>query len=136
MHPRQEDLAKQASSIAERLAAGKNQQAGGPAVLWKYVDPDGNEFWLKVKRMTVKSPFSGKSFPARPVREPPSEVGKELREESTSGPPAGAGPGSKTQTRRKKKADEALQWKATSFEQPAEEAVKTASESGQSISYR
>lgn len=117
MHPRQANLLTQATNLAEKLAAKSKPQAAAPAsmVLWKYVDADGKEFWLKEKRMTVKSPFSGKSFSAKPVRESPAGVGKDLRDEANAAAPMGAGPGSKTQTKRKKKADD--EWKATSFEQ-------------------
>jgi hypothetical protein len=101
MHPRQAQLMKQASTLVEKLAAKQSEKQGSPSpMLWKYVDPDGNEFWLKTKKMTVKSPFTGKSFPAKPERETPSGVGKDLRDEAKV--PAGSGPGDKTQGKRKK----------------------------------
>ena len=100
MHPIQEQLKKQASDLTEKLAA-KGEKKGLGQMLWKYVDPEGNEFWLKVKKLTVRSPFSGKTFTAKPERETPSAVGQDLREEAKAAP-AGAGPGGKTQTKRKK----------------------------------
>jgi hypothetical protein len=50
-------------------------------LLWKYQDPDGQKFYLEVKRTTIKSPFSGKSFSVRPERYTPAQVGKELKDE-------------------------------------------------------
>ncbi len=102
MHPGQKTLQARAGELMGKVAGGKKQEAAASPMLWKYTDPDGNEFWLKSKRMTVKSPFSGKSFAAKPQREPPSELGRDLREEAKE-PPAGAGPGGKTQTKRKPK---------------------------------
>jgi len=100
MHPVQEQLKKQANELSEKLAKGEKKQALG-GMLWKYVDPDGKEFWLKEKKMSVRSPYSGKTFTAKPVRETPSGVGQELRQEDKEAP-EGSGPGSKTQTKRKK----------------------------------
>ena len=85
MHPRQEValgevrhvLAKLSGTIAARTAAAPM----GPAVLWKYQDPDGNQFYLEMKRTTIKSPFTGKSFSVRPERYTPAQVGKELQSE-------------------------------------------------------
>jgi hypothetical protein len=117
MHPVQNQLSKQAGELIEKLAAknsGKKQQAASP-MLWKYTDAEGHRFWLEEKRMTVRSPYSGKSFSAKPERETPSSVGQDLREEAAMG----AGPGPKVQTKRKKMADD--EWKATSFEVPESE---------------
>jgi hypothetical protein len=103
MHPRQTELIKQASGLAEKLAAKQGEKQSLSPMLWKYVDPEGNEFWLKEKKMTVKSPYTGKNFTSKPTRETPSGVGKDLREEAKT--PAGAGPGEKMMTKRRKKAD-------------------------------
>jgi len=100
MHPVQDKLKKQASELTEKLAKGEKKQAVG-AMLWKYVDPTGNEFWLKEKKLTVRSPYTGKTFTAKPVRETPSGVGQDLREEAKNAP-MGAGPGGKVQNKRKK----------------------------------
>lgn len=51
-------------------------------VLWKYTDPEGKEFYLPSKLLTVRSPYSGKSFSARPERYTSADVGKELREDA------------------------------------------------------
>lgn len=126
MHPRQAKLNQQAHDLAEKLAAksgGKKTEATG-AVLWKYTDPDGQNFWLEKKRVSVRSPFSGKSFTAKPVRETLSGIGQDLRSEVA---PGGAGPGGKVQTKRTKKALE--EWKATSFEQPEQPATDPQTES-------
>lgn len=76
MHPRQAALLNQSADLTEKLAA----KAPG-TVLWEYTDPDGNEFYLKVKLTTVKSPWTGKSFSAKPKKFTPAQVGQEMREE-------------------------------------------------------
>lgn len=102
MHPRQTELIKQASELTEKLAAKQSEKQGVKSpMLWKYVDPDGNKFWLEVKKMTVKSPFTGKNFTSKPERETPSGVGKDIRDEAKAAP-GGAGPGGKVNTKRKK----------------------------------
>lgn len=86
MHPRQLELYGAAQSLTEKTAAKKQTQdkkqgQGGAVVLWKYTDPDGNNFYLESKKTTIKSPFSGKSFSARPERHTPAQVGKEMKDE-------------------------------------------------------
>lgn len=105
MHPRQTALLKTAAEIADKLAAKGEKQSAAP-VLWKYTDPDGKEFYLTEKKMTIRSPYSGKSFAAKPTRENLGAIGKELREESAA--PAGAGPGGKSTGKRKKSSED---WK-------------------------
>jgi hypothetical protein len=109
MHPLQEQLIKQARELADKIAAKSEKKQSLSPMLWKYTDPEGNEFWLKVKKMTVKSPFSGKNFTSKPVRETPSGVGTDLREEAKAGP-GGSGPGGKVNNKRKKSASD--DWKA------------------------
>jgi hypothetical protein len=49
--------------------------------MWKYVCPETNKtFYLTEKRMTIRSPFTGKTFTTRPERYTLSDVGKELRQ--------------------------------------------------------
>lgn len=103
MHPRQAELLKSAAEVAEKFAAKGDKPTTGTPVLWKYVDPDGEEFYLTKKRMTVKSPYSGKAFTSKPERMTGSAVTKELREESKGG-----GPGGKVTTKKKASDD----WKA------------------------
>lgn len=85
MNPRQAQLFGAAQVLTDRLAA-KKQQGGGKqgqgVALWKYQDPEGNTFYLEEKKTTVKSPFSGKSFSARPVKHTPAQVGQEIKEEN------------------------------------------------------
>ena len=82
MHPRQASLLNQASELIEKTAAEPAKPKPGSApILWKYTDPESNVFYLEVKKMTVKSPFSGKSFTTRPERHTPQQVGKEMKEE-------------------------------------------------------
>jgi hypothetical protein len=64
----------------DEILALENHEAGMP-MLWEYTDPDGKKFFLEERVHTVRSPFSGKTFPARPERLTPSGVGQELREE-------------------------------------------------------
>lgn len=121
MHPRQAQLSQKAEALSEKLAAksgGRKQQQAAGVALWKYTDPDGREFWLKEKKVSIRSPYSGKNFAAKPVKETMSGVGQDLREEAKA-PAAGAGPGGKVQTKRQKKA-ELEEWKAHSFEQPVD----------------
>lgn len=75
--PKQALLA-QASSLVEKTAA---------AVLFKYTDDDGNEFYLPEKKTSpLKSPYTGKSFTPKPERSSLTDVGKELKEKKSSSP--------------------------------------------------
>jgi hypothetical protein len=70
--PKQALLAR-AASIQSKIAA---------TVLWKYTDEDGKDFYLSDKKVgTLKSPYTGKSFTAKPERSSLSDVGKELKED-------------------------------------------------------
>lgn len=100
MHPRQASVVHMAHEIAEKVAAKADKPAAGPAVLWKYVDPEGKEFYLTEKKLTVKSPYSGKSFTTKPEKMTGAKVQQELRDESKGG----GGPGPKT-TGKKKASD-------------------------------
>lgn len=104
MHPRQANLITAAQELVQKLAT---KEVTSAAVLWKYTDPEGHEFYLTEKKMTVKSPYSGKSFTTKPEKQNMGAVTKELREESL---PAGAGPGGKTTTKRKRASEE---WKVS-----------------------
>lgn len=67
-----ERLLSRVGSLVEKMAAA--------AVLWKYVDPDGDVFYMEERRLsTTRSPFSGKSFTAKPVRQTLTDVAKDLR---------------------------------------------------------
>jgi hypothetical protein len=87
MHPRQASVLAQANDLVNRLAAKKQtekkQQAGGKTsvpVLWKYTDPDSSQdFYLTERKNTVKSPYSGKSFSAKPEKFNMGDVTKELK---------------------------------------------------------
>jgi len=76
MHPRQAALLNQSADLTEKLAA---KPPG--TVLWEYTDPDGREFYLKERITTVKSPWTGKSFTAKPKKFTPAQVGQEMRDE-------------------------------------------------------
>jgi hypothetical protein len=74
MHSSQQTLLRQANDLSAKLAA---------TVLWKYVCPDSSKtFYLQEKVVTIRSPFTGKTFTTKPERESLGEVGKALREES------------------------------------------------------
>jgi hypothetical protein len=78
MHPRQASLLTQATEIADRTVVGQ------ATYMWKYKDPEGNTFYLDEKKMTLKSPWSGKTFSARPERFTPAQMGKVLKEEGAA----------------------------------------------------
>lgn len=74
----QEVLQERADALVTRTASVLT--AAG--ILWKYTDEEGQEFYLADKRMgTIRSPYSGKSFTAKPERSSLTDVGKELKEE-------------------------------------------------------
>jgi hypothetical protein len=83
MHPRQASLVVEAEAVLARFEkhALASPPTSGPAILWKYEDPEGQTFYLEIKRTTIKSPFSGKSFATRPERYTPAQVGKEMKDE-------------------------------------------------------
>lgn len=52
------------------------------SALFKYTDGEGNNFYLPEKKTgTLKSPFSGKSFPAKPEKSSISDVSKGLKDD-------------------------------------------------------
>lgn len=68
-------LLSRVASLMDRTSA---------AILWKYTDEEGKDFYLTEKRTgTVRSPQSGKSFTAKPERFSLSDVGKELKEDGS-----------------------------------------------------
>lgn len=74
MHPTQKTLLKQAHAFEQKL---------GATSLWKYTDPDtGKTFYLTERVMTIRSPWTGKTFTTHPEKSPLSDVGQELREEA------------------------------------------------------
>ncbi len=74
MSTTQKTLLEKAEKLEGKLAA---------TPLWKYMDPDtGKPFYLMEKVMTIRSPFTGKTFSTRPERYSLSDVGQELREEA------------------------------------------------------
>lgn len=122
MHPRQANLLNDLSELIEKTAA-KKPVGGGTPMLWKYTDPDSSqEFFLPLRLRTVRSPYSGKIFPAKPEKHTVPDVGKELRQEAKE-PSAAPGPkmsAPKNKGKGKKRAD----WNV----QPIAEATPVASE--------
>lgn len=76
------------ASLLNRMAARKaspkkSEKRQSGTNLWKYTCPETEkDFYLPVKQVTVKSPFTGKSFSAKPEKDSLSEVGKNLKEEA------------------------------------------------------
>jgi len=71
--PKQALLARASTLVGKTAAAG---------VLWKYVDDEGGEFYLSVKKIgPMKSPFSGKTFTSKPEKSTVNDVSKDLKEE-------------------------------------------------------
>lgn len=72
--PSQQRLLDRATSLTVKTAAS--------AMLFKYVDDEGKEFYLPERKMgTMKSPFTGKTFTAKPEKSTLNDVGKDLKEE-------------------------------------------------------
>lgn len=74
MHPKQAELIARLDTVTASLT-----RTAAPAVLYKYTDDAGQEFWLSVKKTTIKSPYTGKSFSAKPQKVSPSAVAKDLK---------------------------------------------------------
>lgn len=87
--PRKNLLERAASLVAKTAEQSTTVKTAAP-VLWKYTDDEGKEFYLPEKKTgTLKSPYTGKSFTAKPSRSSLSDVGKELKEEAkTASSPA------------------------------------------------
>ncbi len=69
---------------ADKMNFGEITKAEKTAatVLWKYTDEDGEDFYLPEKRMgMIRSPLTGDTLPAHPVRVTLPNVAKELREQ-------------------------------------------------------
>ena len=74
MHPTQQTLLRQAEGLTDKLAAS--------TTLWKYTCPDtGKVFYLTEKVVTIRAPWTGKTFTTKADRETLGDVGKALREE-------------------------------------------------------
>ncbi len=64
--------------VAKVAAEGKAL----PGSLWEYKDEDGNSFYLAKKQTgALKSPFTGKTFTSKPVKNTLSDVGQDLKNE-------------------------------------------------------
>lgn len=68
-------------NLSVKTASSMTKEAAAP-VLWKYTDEEkGKDFYLKSRKTTVKSPWTGKTFTAKPEKESLTNVGKELKQE-------------------------------------------------------
>lgn len=71
-----------AERIMEKTAAKADSKRGG-ANLFRYTCPEtGKDFYLTEKKTSVKSPYTGKNFSAKPEKDTLSEVGKELKDDA------------------------------------------------------
>jgi len=77
MHPRQANLIQGATKAVKATAS---KEAAMP-ILWKYTTPDGESFYLETRHMTIRSPWTGKTFTTRPVRMNPAQVGQAMKED-------------------------------------------------------
>ena len=65
------ELKKDQAAKAEKTAATN---------LYKYTCPEtGEDFWTAKKKTTIRSPFTGKTFTAKPDKDTLSDVGKEIK---------------------------------------------------------
>ena len=81
MHPRQASLQAQAQNVLDKIAKKKS----GVPILFKYFDEEsGKDFYLAEKKMTVKSPWSGKTISVKPEKFTMGDVGKELKEDGAA----------------------------------------------------
>lgn len=85
MHSRQASVLAQAKRVVARLEGLISKEAASP-ILWKYEDTtvEGSPkvFYLEEKKMPCRSPFTGKSVTARPVKHNLAQVGKEMKEDA------------------------------------------------------
>jgi len=80
MHPRQAALLNRTRELSTKIAG---QRQGASPVMWKYVDPDsGQEFYLTERKTSVKSPWTGKAFSAKPEKLSLTNMVKDVKEES------------------------------------------------------
>lgn len=80
MHPRQSSLAHHAAQLVEATAPRT-----AAVVLYKYTCPEtGKDFWTESKQTSIKSPFTGKSFAAKPEKSSLGDVGKEVKKDQES----------------------------------------------------
>ena len=66
--PTRHTPAQVGKEMKDEAKAEKETAKVAAMIFWEYTDPEGNLFLLPEKRMTVKSPYSGKTFTTRPIR--------------------------------------------------------------------
>jgi hypothetical protein len=80
MHPRQASLIHQAQQTLAML-----QPREAAAILYKYTCPEtSKDFWTESKQTSIKSPFTGKSFSAKPEKSSLGDVGKEIKKDQAA----------------------------------------------------
>lgn len=90
MNPRQDRLLQITESLLAKTAAKKKPKNAekpkrGGTNLWKYTCPETEkDFYLTEKKTTVRSPYTGKNFSAKPEKDTLSEVGKELKQDAAA----------------------------------------------------
>lgn len=71
-----------AERIMDKTAAKADSKRGG-ANLFRYTCPEtGKDFYLPEKKTSVRSPYTGKNFTAKPEKDSLSDVGKELKDDA------------------------------------------------------
>ena len=78
--PDKDLLSDVGKEIKKDQAEAKEKKAASN--LWKYTCPETNEdFWTSKKQTTIRSPFTGKTFTAKPDKDTLSDVGKEIKKD-------------------------------------------------------
>jgi hypothetical protein len=77
MHPRQASLIHQAQQTLEAL-----DPRTAAAVTYKYTCPEtGKDFWTESKQTSIRSPWTGKTFTAKPQKSSLGDIGKEIKKD-------------------------------------------------------
>ena len=81
--PDKDSLSDVGKEIKKDQEAAKEKKAA--ANLYKYTCPEtGQDFWTSKKQTTIRSPFTGKTFTAKPDRDTLSDVGKEIKKDQAA----------------------------------------------------
>ena len=78
-----ERLLVRTAARAKKHQGESKRQSGSN--LWKYTCPEtGKDFYLAEKKTSIKSPYTGKNFTAKPEKDTLSDVGKELKSDQAA----------------------------------------------------
>jgi len=81
MHPRQAKILAGAKKLSEKTATTAPKEAAA-TILWQYTTPEGEDFWMTSRHMTIRSPMTGKTFTTRPIRVTPGQMAAIVRDMS------------------------------------------------------